>query len=161
MYKDGVVFNPATLSWIIGVITVLAATLCGSTRIITCEEFCIQQQLRLIDEYKITLIDNIPNDLIEMLKSGLLPEANLSSVRHVIVGGYKVPLQILEEFNAWLPNGSVHNMYGMTEIGDVAIDFPGFSGRDSAGHLVSFISFYIVFIEFSIEWEDIHQINFR
>lgn len=98
--------------------------MCGATRIVTCEEFSIEQQLRLINEYKITLIDNVPNDLIEMLKSGLLPKANLSSIRHVIVGGYKVPLAILEEFNTWLPNGTVHNLYGMTELGDVAID-PG------------------------------------
>lgn len=113
MYKDGVIFNPSTLSWIIGVMTVLFTTMCGSTRIVTCEEFSIEQQLRLINDYKLTLIDNVPNDLIEMLKSGLLPKANLSSVRHVICGGYKVPLAILEEFNSWLPNGTVHNLYGV------------------------------------------------
>lgn len=143
MYKDAVVFNPSTLSWIIGVITVLMCTISGGKRIITCEEFCIEQQLRLINEYKITLIDNVPNDLIEMLKSGLLPRADLSSVRHVIVGGYKVPLAILEEFNALLPNGCVHNLYGMTELGDVSID-PGFSGRDSVGRLVNGVTVKIV-----------------
>lgn len=48
----------------------------------------------------------------------------------------KVPLSILQEFNALLPNGCVHNLYGMTELGDVSIDFTGFSGRDSLERLI-------------------------
>lgn len=87
MYKDAVAFNPSTLSWIIGVFTVLMSTACGATRIITCQDFCIERQLCLIDEYKITLIDNVPNDIIDMLKSGMFLMANLSSIRQVIVGG--------------------------------------------------------------------------
>lgn len=144
MYKNAVVFNPSTLSWIIGVMTVILSTLCGAKRIVSCEEFTIEQQLRLINTYGLTLIDNVPNDIIEMLKSGLLPKTDLSSIRHVIVGGYKVPLAILQEFNALLPNGIVHNLYGMTELGDVSIDFPNFSGRDSVGQLVNGIQVKIV-----------------
>lgn len=54
------------------------------------------------------------------------------------VGGYKIPLSITQEFNSYLPNGSVNNGYGLTEVGyNVSVDFPHFSGKDSVGRIVS------------------------
>lgn len=135
MYANGVVYTPTPLHWIVGILALLLGTVYGSKRIITCEEFSAEMQLRLITKYKVTFLDNVPYDLIEMLKSGLLPKTDLSSIRHVVVGGYKVPLTILEEFNSYLPNGEVHNMYGLSETGGTSVDFPKFSGKDCVGKL--------------------------
>lgn len=144
MHKNGVIYNPATLSWYPGILSLIVGTVCGSTRIITDEEFSIELQLRLISQYKVTFIDNLPVDLIDMLKSGLLPESDLSSLRNVIVGGYKIPLSFLEEFNSYLPNGNVHNLYGLTETGTISLDFPTFSGRDTVGRLAFGASIKII-----------------
>lgn len=144
MYKNGVIYNPATLSWFPGILSLVLATICGSTRILTCEEFSIEMQFRLISEYKVTFIDNLPVDLIDMLKSGLLPKFDLTSLQNIIVGGYKVPLSILEEFNSYLPNGNVHNLYGLTETGTISLDFPKFSGIDTVGRLAFGASIKII-----------------
>lgn len=135
MYANGVIYTPTPLHWIVGILALLLGTVYGSKRIITCEEFSAAMQLRLIAKYKVTFLDNVPYDLIEMLKSGLLPETDLSSIKHVVVGGYKVPVAILDEFNSYLPNGEVHNMYGLSETGGTSVDFPKFSGRDTVGKL--------------------------
>lgn len=113
-----------------GLFTILMGTICGGTRVITTEEFSPEMQFRIIEEYKATIVENQSFYLLDMLKSGLLPEANLSSVRCLFVGGFKVPDSIMKEFNRYLPNGSVCNAYGLTEIGyNIAIDYPYFTGK--------------------------------
>lgn len=105
-------------------------TVCGGTRIITTEEFSPEMQLRIIEQQQATIVENQSFYLLEILKSGLLPHANLSSVKSLFAGGFKVPDAIMDEFNQYLPNGSVCNAYGLTEIGyNIAIDFPHFTGK--------------------------------
>lgn len=110
--------------------TLLMGTICGGTRVITTEEFSPQMQLRIIEEYKATIVENQSFYLLEMLKSELLPKADLASVKSLFAGGFKVPDSIMQEFNEFLPNGSVCNAYGITEIGyNIAIDYPHFTGK--------------------------------
>lgn len=105
-------------------------TICGGTRIVTREEFSPEMQLRIIEEQQATIVENQSFYLLELLKSGLLPKANLSSVKCLFAGGFKVPDSIMNEFNQYLPNGSVCNAYGLTEIGyNIAIDYPYFTGK--------------------------------
>lgn len=130
IYSNQIIFNPSTLYWISGVFTLLMGIICGGTRVITTEEFSSQMQLRVIEEHKATIVENQSFYLLEMLKSGLLPKANLASVKSLFAGGFKVPDSIMNEFNQYLPNGSVCNAYGITEIGyNVAIDYPHFTGK--------------------------------
>lgn len=80
-----------------------------------------------------------------MAKSGLLPKANLSSVKTLISTGFKIPFSVLDEVNKHLPNGSVSNAYGLTELGDsITIDYPHFSGNDTVGRFVNGYSVKIV-----------------
>lgn len=130
IYSNEIIFNPSTLIWISGVFTLLMGTICGGTRVITAEEFSPHMQLRIIEEHKATIVENQSFYVLEMLKSGLLPKANLASVKSLFAGGFKVPDSIMNEFNQYLPNGSVCNAYGITEIGyNVAIDYPYFTGK--------------------------------
>lgn len=143
IYANELIFNPSSLYWISGVFTILTAPICGGTRIITTEEFSPQMQLRIIEEHKATIVENQSFYLLEMLKSGLLPNANLSSVKSLFAGGFKVPDSIMNEFNRYLPNGSVCNAYGITEIGyNIAIDYPYFTGK--GGRLTNGFSVKVV-----------------
>lgn len=144
MYANGVVFNSSSIFWISGILTLLLGTVSGTTRIITAAKMNHELQLRIIKDYKVTLTENVPHDFDEMMKEGHLINADLSSVKHVIVSGYKYSFSVLEEFNSHLPNGNLHNVYGLTELGDVSVDFPKFRGKDTAGQLVNGVSVKII-----------------
>lgn len=144
IYVNGIVFNSCSLFWISGMLTLLLGTICGAKRIITTENFSLEMHLRIIKQYKVTLFENVPYDLHLMLKNNLVSDKDLANVKHVIVSGYKYPFSVLQKFNSLLPNGNLHNVYGLTELGDVSIDFPHFSGKDSAGQLVNGLTVKIV-----------------
>lgn len=144
MFANGIIFNPCPLYWISGLFTILVGTVSGTTRIITTEKFSAEMQLRLINDYRVTILQNDSYDILLMLKSGLLSTEALSSVRHVLGGGCKIPYQVLEQFNSYLSNGHVHNEYGSTEVGGVAFDFPFFSGKDTVGRLVNGLTVKVI-----------------
>lgn len=60
-----------------------------------------------------TIVENDAYDIIVTLKSGLMQTADLTSVEHWVIGGTKVPFEMLLKFNSMLPNGCVHNEYGL------------------------------------------------
>lgn len=138
LYGNGIVFNATTLYWNTGLFSMLLGTIGGSTRIITAESFSVELQLRIIEKYKATIVEDLSYHMVLMLKSDALAKTDLSSVKRYFAGGYKVPLSITQEFNLHLPNGSVNTGYGLTEVGyNVSVDFPHFSGKDSVGRIVS------------------------
>lgn len=135
---DDVFYSTSTIHWITALISLLVGTLNGSTRIITTEPFSIEMQLRLIETHKVTVVLGQEYHIIDILKSGLLAKADLSSVKHMIVAGGKIPFAMMKQMNSHLPNGSVNNGYGLTELSAyVTIDFPHFSGKDTIGRLLS------------------------
>lgn len=145
LYGNGIAFNATTLYWNTGLFTLLLGTIGGTTRIITAEDFSVEMQLRIIEKYKATIVEDLSYNMLLMLKSDQLAKADLSSVKHYFAGGYKVPLSIAQEFNSYLPNGSVNTGYGLTEVGyNVSVDFPHFSGNDSVGRIVSGYTIKIV-----------------
>lgn len=136
LYGNGIAFNATTLYWNTGLFSLLLGTIGGTTRIITAEKFSIELQLRLIEKYKATIVEDLSYHMVLMLKSDQLAKTDLSSVKHYFAGGYKVPLSITQEFNLHLPSGSVNTGYGLTEVGyNVSVDFPNFSGKDSVGRI--------------------------
>lgn len=94
-------------------ISFILGTISGTTRIITTENFSVEMQLRIIEKYKVTIVEDSAYDMVLMLKSGLLPTTDLSSVKHYFAGGCKVPLSVVQEFNSYMPNGSVNVGYGL------------------------------------------------
>lgn len=126
-----------SLRWITGLILLLSGTINGALRIETTEAFSPKSQIRLIEKYKATLVFNQAYYLIEILKSGLLSGADLSSVKHLMYSGCKVPLPIRDELNLYLPNGCVNNIYGCTEMGAViAAEYPEYTGKDTVGRIL-------------------------
>lgn len=113
-------------------------TINGATRIITTESFSPEMQLRIIEKYNVTVAYCSPFHLVSVLESGNISKVNLMSLRHMFVSGWKIPFSVLNEFNSFLPNGNVHNGYGLTEMAAwVTVDFPKFSENDTVGRLLN------------------------
>lgn len=77
--------------------------------------------VRIIKDYRVTIVETEPSYLLDHLESGILSKSDLSSIKYMIVGGSKTISSVQEEYNSYLVNGSVINVYGLTEIGDVSI----------------------------------------
>lgn len=90
----------------------LRGTINGTARLITTEPFSPELQLRFIKQYKVTNTLNSPYHITLMLKSDGFREADLSSLKYVLIGGSKVPLHVkVEMANSLPPSGSVHGKY--------------------------------------------------
>lgn len=144
MFSNAITYNSSSVAWVSGLFTLIVGTICGAQRIQSTDEPTLELELRLIEKYKVTYVENVPYDLMELLEGELLPKYDLSSLKHMVVIGYKAPLSPLKEFNDKLSNGTVHNLYGMSELGDVSIDFPVFSGKDSVGRLVNGVTVKVI-----------------
>lgn len=135
---DDIIVDLNSLHWSTGFWFLLLATLNGATRLMTTDEFSPETQLRLIEQYKVTFVFTKAIYVVDILKSGLISGRNLSSVKHMIYGGAKVPLHIKKEFTAHLPNGCVTAGYGLSEMaGGISMEFPDLSGKDTAGRILN------------------------
>lgn len=136
IYANGIAFNPNAMCCISGAITCLLGTIGGATRVIGARGFSIEREFRIIRDYSVTIVENDTYDIMVTLKNDQLHTADLSSVKHWVIGGAKLPLDMLKKFNSLLPNGCLHNEYGLVELGGLAMDFPGFTGTDTVGRLL-------------------------
>lgn len=87
------------LYWISGLMTLIRGSLFGSMRIITTERFTINLIFRLISQYKISFVMSPSSHLISMLEYPSINDVDLSSIRHFVVGGNKLPLDFSAECN--------------------------------------------------------------
>lgn len=135
---DDIMLDLNSLHWVTGFWFLLLATLNGATRLMTTEKFSPETQLRLIEQYKVTFVFTKACYVVDILKSGLVAERNLSSVKHMMYGGAKVPFHFKKEFTSYLPNGSVNAAYGSTEMAaGISVEFPDLTGKDTAGRILN------------------------
>lgn len=126
------------MHWITGLIFLLMGTINGATRIATTKEFSPELQMRIIEDYKVTISFHQSYHLVDILKSGLISRTNLSNIKHMVVAGSKMPFNIRKEINSYLPHGSVNILYGLTEMAaTVTADFPNYTDKDTVGRLVN------------------------
>ena len=69
----------------------------------------------MVCNYRPTIVYGAPAHLAQCLSENLLDGRDLSSVKHVILGGAICPPNVAREFEARLPNGRVGILFGMTE----------------------------------------------
>lgn len=136
-YANGIAFNPNAQCCISGSLTLLLSTIGGATRIINTEDFSLEMEFRIIEKYRVTVVENDSYDVLSMIKSGILSKSDLSSVKHFIIGGCRIPFWMREKLNSYLANGNVHNEYGLVELGGIAMDFPFFTKKDTVGRLLN------------------------
>lgn len=126
----------STLYWISTIVNVLRGLFSGATRIITTEVFSPELQLRMIEQYKVTFTINAPFQLVLMLKNEMFRKEDCSSLKYLITGGSKLPFQLKNDVEKYLPNAKVSVVYGMSEIGQISSDFPYSNKKDSVGRLM-------------------------
>lgn len=145
MKRDDVFLALSPITWINSFRHLLIATLNGATTIITTKGFTPELQLRLIEQYRVTCLVNLPIQLTLTLKNDSLSTTDMSSVRALFIGGNKVPLYLKTAINRKLTNGSVYTVYGLTEMaGMVATDYPKSCENDSVGQLAAGIKAKII-----------------
>lgn len=136
--SDDTVLAFSSIYWLTGVIALILGTLNGATRLITKEQFSPALQLRLIKEYKVTYMMNATHQIVLILKSDLIRDADLSSLRQQYVGGSKLPFTVAAELNKYIPNTRIQVTYGMSEVsGPISLGFPIISRKDSVGKLLN------------------------
>jgi len=62
-----------------------------------------------------TIVFSAPAHVAGTIKAGLLDDVDLTSIREVVVAGSVCPPQVAADFETRLPNGSVGQLFGMTE----------------------------------------------
>lgn len=139
--SDDVLYAFFPFQWITAYGILFWGVLCGATRVISNVPFSPETQLRLIEDYKITFTMYTPHHISGFLKSGLLPKANISSLKRIILGAYKVSFSMIDEFRSYLPNTICNVVYGVTEIGYLTV---ASNGNHSEGQMVGGYHFKIV-----------------
>ncbi len=90
-------------------------TLVTGGTLVPVEQYLPQTFAGILETAKPTVVYVAPAHLAGTLKAGKLVARNLASIRHVILGGAICPPHVAAEFETFLPNGRVGNLFGMTE----------------------------------------------
>ncbi|XP_037048512.1 probable 4-coumarate--CoA ligase 3 [Bradysia coprophila] len=129
--------NTYSIYWFRSLLSLIAGTIHCATRVIITEKFTPQRILEIIEIFHVSRLSASPYMLKELIHCDAIKTANLSSVENIFLGAYKLPYEIGKMMDDLLPNGSVNNRYGLTELGGtVAIEVPKFS-KGSVGKLKS------------------------
>jgi cyclohexanecarboxylate-CoA ligase len=84
--------------------------------VVPLELFSAQAFADVLENSAPTVVYAAPAHLAATLRDGKLAGRNLNSVRHVILGGSICPPTVAAEFETFLPNGRVGQLFGMTEV---------------------------------------------
>lgn len=90
-----------------------ALTVGGS--IVPMEQFTPQTFADMLEKQRPTIVYGAPAHLAATLRDNQLEGRDLSSIRHVILGGALCAPSVAREFEAHLPNGRIGILFGMTE----------------------------------------------
>lgn len=81
--------------------------------------------LRIIEQYRITVTFLSLYAMSLLLHCPIIGTVDLSSVKRLYTGGSVIcPLQV-KRMNQYLPNGSIHVAYGLSEVGRVSVGVSG------------------------------------
>lgn len=134
--SDDIMLCFSQLYWQTGVMTLIAGTLFGATRLITTQRFSTELAFRLIPQYKVSFIINAVYQLASMLRCDQIDIVDLTSLKNYCVGGSKVPFGLATQFNKHFPNGNAHIIIGMTEMSGVYASSCAKNGaKDTVGQL--------------------------
>lgn len=84
--------------------------------ILPLQQFSPEVYAATIHRQRPSIVYSAPAHLAATLKAGVLDGRDLTSVRHVVLGGSICPPHIAREFERHLPNGHVGGLFGMTEL---------------------------------------------
>ncbi|KAJ6639767.1 4-coumarate-CoA ligase 1, partial [Pseudolycoriella hygida] len=135
---DDTIFCFSTIYWLGAWFFLLTATFRGATRLITRKSFSPDLELDLIEKYKINVVLNTPHQLSMLLKCDRIDKSDLSTIKMMIVSGTKLLIDIKSKMKNLLPNGTICNAYGMSEVaGYIACDFCENPSLDTNGQILN------------------------
>lgn len=82
------------------------------------ERWTLEEVVDIIRAHGITMTDFVPTLfklLVRGLQSGAIAQANLASLRHVLIGGEEIDAASVHAFRRLLPGCAIVNTYGHTE----------------------------------------------
>lgn len=133
---DDVLFCTSVLSWISGVYYLIKGTVSGAQRIITTNPIASEYFLKLINDFRPTVLLCTSFIINSTVKSPLAEQLNLSSVKRIYCGGNKIAINTIHQALKCFPNSTVHQGYGMTELGGYASNDEICSRTDTVGQLI-------------------------
>jgi acyl-coenzyme A synthetase/AMP-(fatty) acid ligase len=68
-----------------------------------------------IEQYKITTHSTVPYNYSMIMNEDVYPKANLSSLKHIMLGGARFPYNLYYSFKEKLQDCNIYNFYGPTE----------------------------------------------
>lgn len=90
-------------------------SLCVGGSVVMLDQFTPPAFSDMLEQQKPTIVYGAPVHLAATLRAGELDGRDLSSVRHVILGGALCAPSVAREFEDHLPNGRIGILFGMTE----------------------------------------------
>lgn len=117
--SNNVVYCTSEIYWTIGMQQVFDCIHSGATHVRT-TVFTPETPLKMIDEYKVTILSIATHDLIACLKMDLIQTVDLSSVQELIFYGAHMPDDLINQVNQYFSNAKIVELYGMTELGVIS-----------------------------------------
>ena len=92
-------------------------TLSTGAQIVLMERWDCSEAVKLIKQYKITLLDGVPRMFQELLENDDFSGKEISHIRYCYMGGDNIPESLVNELDCRVGNRVAFAVYGMTELG--------------------------------------------
>lgn len=112
-----IIFSDESIYWTVAIKPIIDSIHNGATRLITKMPFTPDLQLKLIEQYKISIIYIATSSLILCLKSELIDKIDVSSVKILRFYGAKWPSSLGPSLKRYFRGADCGSWYGLTEIG--------------------------------------------
>lgn len=122
---DDIVLLSSSIHLFSGIATLLTSIANGAVRIVSHRSFDPEEQLKMIEKYKITKMFMSPAHLSALADCNCLKQTDMSSIRLIQTGGEALMKTLKETIESQLENGKVAQSYGLVEIGGTAtLNYP-------------------------------------
>uniref|UniRef100_A0AAU8GBB4 4-coumarate--CoA ligase n=1 Tax=Sparganium stoloniferum TaxID=203643 RepID=A0AAU8GBB4_SPAST len=118
-HENDVVLCVLPLFHIYSLNSVLLCALRVGAAILLMKRFEIKAMMELVQRHKVTIAPIVPPIVVEIAKSPVVVDYDLSSIRMVMSGAAPMGKDIQDAFMAKIPNAMLGQGYGMTEAGPV------------------------------------------
>ncbi|XP_039141220.1 LOW QUALITY PROTEIN: 4-coumarate--CoA ligase 2-like [Dioscorea cayenensis subsp. rotundata] len=118
-HSEDVILCVLPLFHIYSLNSVLLCGLRAGAAILIMKKFDIIKLMELVQNYKVTIAPFVPPIVVEIAKSPVVDDYDLSSIRTVMSGAAPMGKELQDTLRAKIPNAKLGQGYGMTEAGPV------------------------------------------
>lgn len=118
-HQEDVVLCVLPLFHIYSLNSVLLCALRAGAAILIMRKFEVVVMLELVQRFRVTIAPLVPPIVVEIAKSPVVDNYDLSSIRTVMAGAAPMGKDLEDKLRAKIPNAKLGQGYGMTEAGPV------------------------------------------